>query len=147
VTYYHVELGRHDVLLAEGLPAETYLDTGNGTMFEISGQPLTLHPNLVTGHHGRKTRSAAPFADRPDEVEPLWRGLADRAQAMGRRLPDAPELVDDPDLRIVAGTWRIEPIAVRDGRYTFVLPPGVLPRGDASARLVSRTARPSDGRP
>ena len=25
----HVELPRHDVLLAEGLPAETYLDTGD----------------------------------------------------------------------------------------------------------------------
>jgi Hint domain/Subtilase family len=30
VTYFHVELPRHDVLLAEGLPAESYLDTGEG---------------------------------------------------------------------------------------------------------------------
>ncbi len=29
ITYYHIELPRHDVVLAEGLPAETYLDTGN----------------------------------------------------------------------------------------------------------------------
>jgi hypothetical protein len=29
VIYYHLELPRHDVLLAEGLPAESYLDTGN----------------------------------------------------------------------------------------------------------------------
>jgi hypothetical protein len=29
VTYFHVELPRHDVLLAEGLAAESYLDTGN----------------------------------------------------------------------------------------------------------------------
>jgi hypothetical protein len=29
VSYYHVELPQHDVLLAEGLPAESYLDTGN----------------------------------------------------------------------------------------------------------------------
>ena len=28
ITYYHVELEHHDVLLAEGLPAESYLDTG-----------------------------------------------------------------------------------------------------------------------
>lgn len=34
VDYYHVELGRHDVLLAEGLPAESYLDTGNRRAFE-----------------------------------------------------------------------------------------------------------------
>src|SRR5580658_1153527 len=28
VTYYHVELPAHDVILAEGLPVESYLDTG-----------------------------------------------------------------------------------------------------------------------
>jgi hypothetical protein len=29
ITYYHIELPHHDVVFAEGLPAETYLDTGN----------------------------------------------------------------------------------------------------------------------
>ena len=29
IRYFHVELDRHDILLAEGLPAESYLDTGN----------------------------------------------------------------------------------------------------------------------
>jgi autotransporter-associated beta strand protein len=33
VTYYHVELETHDLLLAEGLPAESYLDTGNRAAF------------------------------------------------------------------------------------------------------------------
>jgi hypothetical protein len=33
VVYYHVELDAHDVLLAEGLPAESFLDTGNRTAF------------------------------------------------------------------------------------------------------------------
>lgn len=33
-TYYHVELPRHDVVLAEGLPCESWLDTGNRAMFE-----------------------------------------------------------------------------------------------------------------
>ena len=32
-TYYHVELPLHDVLLAEGLPCESWLDTGNRSMF------------------------------------------------------------------------------------------------------------------
>jgi hypothetical protein len=47
VTWYHVELSRHDVLLAEGLPAESYLDTGNRGMFENGGQPLMLHPDMA----------------------------------------------------------------------------------------------------
>ena len=34
VTYYHVELERHGILLAENTPAESYLDTGNRSMFE-----------------------------------------------------------------------------------------------------------------
>jgi hypothetical protein len=34
VTYHHVELSRHDVILAEGLPCESYLDTGNRDAFE-----------------------------------------------------------------------------------------------------------------
>jgi phospholipase/lecithinase/hemolysin len=33
VTYWHVELPEHDVLLAEGLPVESYLDTGNRDAF------------------------------------------------------------------------------------------------------------------
>ena len=34
VEYWHVELDRHDILLAEGLPAESWLDCGNRSMFE-----------------------------------------------------------------------------------------------------------------
>jgi len=33
VTYWHVELDSHDILLAEGLPAESYLDCGNRRFF------------------------------------------------------------------------------------------------------------------
>ena len=33
-TYFHVELDRHEVILAEGLPVESYLDTGNRDAFD-----------------------------------------------------------------------------------------------------------------
>ncbi len=45
VDYWHVELAQHDVLLAEGLPAESYLDTGNRHAFG-NGAVEALHPNL-----------------------------------------------------------------------------------------------------
>jgi collagen type I/II/III/V/XI/XXIV/XXVII alpha len=46
VVYYHIELERHDVVLAEGLPAETYLDAGDRAKF--SGGPVTiLHPGFT----------------------------------------------------------------------------------------------------
>jgi hypothetical protein len=38
VTYWHVEVHRHEVLLAEGLPAESYLDTGNRSAFANGGE-------------------------------------------------------------------------------------------------------------
>ena len=34
VTYFHVELDRHDILLAENLAVESYIDTGNRALFE-----------------------------------------------------------------------------------------------------------------
>ncbi len=44
VTYHHVELENHDVLLAEGLPAESF--SGDRAMFEGAG-PLVLHPDFA----------------------------------------------------------------------------------------------------
>ena len=46
ITYFHVELDRHDVLLAEGLAAESYLDTGNRASFANGGRGVTLHPDF-----------------------------------------------------------------------------------------------------
>ena len=40
VVYYHLELTAHDVILAEGLPCESYLDTGNRGAFEDSSTPV-----------------------------------------------------------------------------------------------------------
>ncbi len=42
VTYFHVELDAHDVLLAEGLPCESWLDTGNRSMFENAASAAFL---------------------------------------------------------------------------------------------------------
>lgn len=47
VTYWHVELDRHDVLLAEGLACESYLDTGNRAAFENALGATELHPDFA----------------------------------------------------------------------------------------------------
>ncbi|MCB8883771.1 Hint domain-containing protein [Acidisoma cellulosilytica] len=44
VTYFHVELDAHDVLLAEGLACESYLDTGDRTSFAYGHSVTELHP-------------------------------------------------------------------------------------------------------
>jgi hypothetical protein len=48
VTYHHIELQQHDIMLAEGLPAESFLDTGNREMFETGTGALRLHPDWRT---------------------------------------------------------------------------------------------------
>ena len=47
VTYFHIELEHHDVLLAEGLPVETFLDTGGRADFANGGIPTTLFPEFT----------------------------------------------------------------------------------------------------
>jgi hypothetical protein len=44
VTYVHLELPRHAVILAEGLPVESYLDTGDRGAFTGVESPRMLHP-------------------------------------------------------------------------------------------------------
>lgn len=46
VEYFHVELPRHELVLAEGLPTETYLDTGDRACFANGGGALALHPDF-----------------------------------------------------------------------------------------------------
>jgi T5SS/PEP-CTERM-associated repeat protein len=46
IVYHHIELTRHDVVLAEGLPVETYLDTGDRANFS-GGSVTALYPNFA----------------------------------------------------------------------------------------------------
>jgi len=46
-TYWHVELDRHDVILAEGLPCESFLDTGTRAAFANGGTAVQLQPDFA----------------------------------------------------------------------------------------------------
>jgi hypothetical protein len=46
VVYHHVELAEHDVLLAEGLPAESFLDMRDGTKYANRSGPTRLYPDF-----------------------------------------------------------------------------------------------------
>lgn len=48
ITYYQIELTRHDVLLANGMPAESYLEAGGRSRFGNAGTVVTLHPDFST---------------------------------------------------------------------------------------------------
>ena len=142
VTYYHVELDTHDVLLAEGLPAESYLDTGNRGMFANAGVPLVLHPDFGEGQRRRVAGSCAPLVCVAEQIEPLWRRLMARAVALGFAGSDASAMVHDAALRVMAGGRAIAASSIDGERHVFVLPPT-----DGSVRLTSRCFVPSERRP
>ncbi len=43
--YFHVELEQFDILLAEGVPAESYVDTGNRNMFQ-NAREVAMNPDF-----------------------------------------------------------------------------------------------------
>jgi hypothetical protein len=140
VEYYHVELPQHAILLAEGLPAESYLDTGNRAMFSNAGLALVLHPDFAPSQ-GISTwadDSCAPLVTTAAEVEPIWRQLAQRAEALGYA-PPSYATTTDPDLRVMVDGKQLRPLSAKDGRYTFVLPAGAQ-----SIRLTSRAGAPAE---
>ncbi|HJE25718.1 MAG TPA: Hint domain-containing protein, partial [Methylorubrum populi] len=54
VTYWHVELDAHDILLAEGLPAESYIDGGDRAFFAEASDHALYNPDFVpAGWNGR----------------------------------------------------------------------------------------------
>ncbi len=68
ITYWHVELDRHDAILAEGLACESYLETGNRNAFE--GEAATrLHPDFTPhqahAEHLWAERGCAPILTDP----------------------------------------------------------------------------------
>lgn len=46
VDYHHIELLRHEVILANDLPVESYLDSGDRAAFSNAGQVQQLHPTF-----------------------------------------------------------------------------------------------------
>jgi len=147
VRYLHLELDRHDLIFAEGLAAETYLDTGNRAMFENAPGTVLLHPRPrdhaddPTAQARREAGSCLPFRAEPGWVEPRWRALAARAEALGFALPAA-ETTEDPALCLEHAGRRIVPVVATAGRYVFV-----VPDVSGTTRLLSHHAVPGAARP
>ena len=47
VTSHHIELPQHDVLLALGLPTESFLDIEDGSNYARGPRPIRLHPDFT----------------------------------------------------------------------------------------------------
>jgi len=130
VTYHHIETASHDVVLAEGLPAETYLESGNRANFKSDAAPITLHPDFVA--QSRAKACAPLLVDGPLVIAARQR-LLDRALQLGFAA------TGDVDLTVKAGIERIRPETESDGELLFILPAGLK-----SIDLLSGTGVPAE---
>jgi hypothetical protein len=78
VEYYQVELPRHDLLLAEGLPSESYLENNDRDCFENGGGVVRLHPDFSTLRWD--ARACAILKVTGPEVDRVKEKLARRAK-------------------------------------------------------------------
>jgi Hint domain len=140
VTYYHIETPRHSILVAEGAPAESYLDTGNRAWFNNAGVALMQHPEFEVNAYLRcwEADACAPLAVSAEAVGPVWRRLADRAVALGRVMAPVPQ-TSDAEVHLIADGVTVQPISTQDGRHIFIVPSGA-----SDIRLDSRANQPSD---
>jgi len=121
ITWHHLELPTHDIILAENLPAESYLDTGNRGAFadcndpaETSGAALAIWAS----------RACAPLVTTGDTIALLRATLHAQALTLGHHLTNnpAPRLQHTPTgLHLLSRTFTPAHHAIPDHR-TLGLP-------------------------
>jgi hypothetical protein len=144
VTYYHVELDRHDIIVAEGAPSESYLDTGNRDLF-ANAEVTTLVPDMSVEQRLRMPENGAcmPLVTDAEAVFPIWQRLADRA---GMQVVDTRDTAtgtnQDSAITLVVGSRTLHPVVTKDSTMVFA-----LPRDTSQVRLVSAASKPNKARP
>src|SRR5690606_6894131 len=115
--YFHVELDRFDILLAEGVPAESYVDTGNRHMFQ-NADTVSLSVDFGPAE-GRPDIEGIRVLRSGPEVEVIRKRLLKRAEALTKSVR-----VSNPDLRIEVNGQevRAEPEGQSEGVLRFTLP-------------------------
>jgi hypothetical protein len=125
VTYWHVELASHDVIVAEGLACETFLDTGNRRAFANPGAAVDLHPAFAGSAAAWRARGCMRLVEDGAVLASVRARLADIAAASGH------------------GAVRLQDVTVaRAGILRLDIAPGI-----GLVRLLSATAHaPGDVR-
>ncbi len=130
VEYWHVELDSHDVIFAEGLAAESYLDTGNRAAFFKNGSAyLQAHPDFSPKHWAD---TCAPLVFEGAILQKARSDLRERAVALGFAL------TDDADVHVMWDGERLDPVRLSAERVAFM-----LPEGGSNIELRSRTFTPA----
>jgi hypothetical protein len=95
VTYYHVQLPRHAVLLADGLAAESYLDTGDRLNFANGGGPIALYPDFASRIWDAE--GCAPLVVTGAELDAARQWVSAIAVASAQRTDVSPQKLDIAD--------------------------------------------------
>lgn len=123
VEYYHIELEDHDVIFAEGAPAETYYDAGNRALFHNTDRRRPRRP----------AKPWAPVVHDGERLGEIWAALFARAGGMLEKAT-----TDDPDLHLLADGMRLDPTAIWNNIHWF----GIA-RPPAALSISSRSGVPS----
>jgi len=123
VDYYHVELESHDVLLAEGLPCESYFDDGNRASFDNAGEHVALHGRLDPQSW---ENAYAPCVMAGPQLVEVKQRLLDRALEMGF------QMTEETNLHLVVDGEVIHPTVEAHQRVWFAIPAGA-----SDVRMVS----------
>ncbi|KQQ26187.1 hypothetical protein ASF53_21335 [Methylobacterium sp. Leaf123] len=92
VTYWHIELDTHDILLAEGLLAESYIDGGDRAFFVEASDHALQNPDFVPpGWHNRcrpiMTEGSIVEVERA-RIGQMFTSLLDRHSCWSEMLPE-----------------------------------------------------------
>jgi hypothetical protein len=138
VEYWHVELDEHDLVLAENLPAESFLDTQGRVGFFDNAEHAAAHPNL-------------PLKGLDDFCRPLVLDgpiiTAVRAQLIARMQKQGWSVSEDADLHVLADGVRIEP-NMQNEIARFIVPADARELRIRSRRFTPQQfyAKSGDGR-
>ena len=125
VEYWHVELDSHDLLMAQGMPAESYIDVGNKTFFEAGSGVLDVPGLTLDGY-------CYPLILDEPTLAVLRARLLARATKLGWSVEQAPTT-----MHLVADGMIIEP-EVEAGLARFIVPAGTTEIWLHSATFVPK---------
>ena len=101
VTYWHIELDEHDILYAEGLPAESFLDFGNRPWFGPDGEAHALaNPDFVVPGLGARCRPVALDGPLVEAERRRLDALFEMSQAVAGAWPEFDEVFADLQTRL-----------------------------------------------
>ena len=126
--YIHLELDGHDVVLAEGAAAETYVECDNRGKFQNAAEFGQLYPDV----EAPKWAYCAPRVEDDESLARVRRILDQRLETCGYAK------TMDPALRLLVDGGELQPDFAKGGVYLFR-----LTKPSTDVRIVSHSSVPS----